>query len=76
MPMNGLVTGSPIPRGGFPAPRASPSGPSRSQEADALILGVPKETFPGERRVALTPGVLPSLAKAGHEVLVEPGAGE
>jgi len=41
-----------------------------------LILGVPKETFPGERRVALTPGVLPSLAKAGHEVLVEPGAGE
>jgi len=41
-----------------------------------LILGVPKETFPGERRVALTPGVLPSLAKAGHEVLVERGAGE
>lgn len=41
-----------------------------------MILGVPKETFPGERRVALVPGVLPGLAKAGHEVLVERGAGE
>jgi len=38
-------------------------------------VGVPKETFPGERRVALVPGVLPSLGKAGIQVLVEPGAG-
>ncbi|HET8575515.1 MAG TPA: Re/Si-specific NAD(P)(+) transhydrogenase subunit alpha [Methylomirabilota bacterium] len=41
-----------------------------------MILGVTKETFPGERRVALVPGVLPGLVKAGHEVLVEPSAGE
>jgi len=40
-----------------------------------LIVGVPKETFPGERRVALVPGVLPSLGKAGIQVLLESGAG-
>lgn len=40
-----------------------------------MIIGVPKETFPGERRVALTPQVLPALAKAGLSVLVEEGAG-
>jgi H+-translocating NAD(P) transhydrogenase subunit alpha len=36
---------------------------------------VPKETYPGERRVALTPAVLPALAKAGLEVVIESGAG-
>jgi NAD(P) transhydrogenase subunit alpha len=40
-----------------------------------LIVGVPKETFPGERRVALVPPVLPTLAKADIQVLLEPGAG-
>jgi NAD(P) transhydrogenase subunit alpha len=41
-----------------------------------MIVGVPKETFPGERRVALVPAVLPTLAKAKWEVLVESGAGD
>ena len=41
----------------------------------ALIVGVPKESYPGERRVALVPAVVPNLAKAGLEVVVEPGAG-
>jgi len=41
-----------------------------------MIIGVPKESFPGERRVALVPAVIPTLAKAGSEVLVESGAGE
>ena len=41
-----------------------------------MIVGVPKETFPGERRVALVPAVLPSLTKTGFEVLIESGAGE
>ena len=41
-----------------------------------MIIGVPKESFPGEQRVALVPAVLPSLVKAGCEVLVETGAGE
>jgi NAD(P) transhydrogenase subunit alpha len=40
-----------------------------------MIVGVPKETFPGERRVALVPAVLPTLAKAGIQVLLEAGAG-
>ena len=41
-----------------------------------MIVGVPKEIYPGERRVALTPVVVPMLAKAGLEVVVESGAGE
>jgi len=40
-----------------------------------MILGVPKENYPGERRVAIVPAVVPALAKAGLEVLVEAGAG-
>src|SRR5262249_9162082 len=41
-----------------------------------MKIGVTKETFPGERRVALTPNLIPSLTKAGHEVIVETSAGE
>jgi NAD(P) transhydrogenase subunit alpha len=40
-----------------------------------MIVGVPRESFPGELRVALTPAVVPNLAKAGLEVVVEAGAG-
>jgi H+-translocating NAD(P) transhydrogenase subunit alpha len=40
-----------------------------------MIVGIPRETYPGERRVALVPGVIPSLLKAGFEVFVEAGAG-
>ena len=40
-----------------------------------MIVGVPRESFPGELRVALTPAVVPSLAKAGIEVALETGAG-
>jgi NAD(P) transhydrogenase subunit alpha len=40
-----------------------------------MIVGVPRETFPGERRVALTPIVIPTLVKAGLEVIVEREAG-
>ena len=40
-----------------------------------MILGVPHESYPGERRVALVPAVIPSLTKAGLEVVVEAGAG-
>jgi NAD(P) transhydrogenase subunit alpha len=41
-----------------------------------VIVGVPKESYPGERRVALVPVVVPMLAKGGFEVVVEAGAGE
>lgn len=40
-----------------------------------MIVGVPRESFPGERRVALVPAVIPNLSKAGLEVVVEAGAG-
>lgn len=40
-----------------------------------MIVGVPKESFPGERRVALVPSVIPNLTKAGFQVIVETGAG-
>jgi proton-translocating NAD(P)+ transhydrogenase subunit alpha len=40
-----------------------------------VIIGVAKEIFPGERRVALVPGSIPALRKAGCEVLVESNAG-
>ena len=40
-----------------------------------MIVGVPKETFPDERRVSLIPAVLPTLTKATLDVVVEPSAG-
>src|SRR5688500_1942432 len=40
-----------------------------------LKVGVLRETFPGERRVALTPAAVTSVTKLGAEVLVESGAG-
>ncbi|MGD9853456.1 MAG: Re/Si-specific NAD(P)(+) transhydrogenase subunit alpha [Planctomycetaceae bacterium] len=40
-----------------------------------MRIAVPRETFPGERRVALVPGSLAALKKLGADVLVETGAG-
>ncbi len=40
-----------------------------------MIVGVVKETFPGEARVALVPVGVQQLTRADLEVLVEPGAG-
>jgi len=40
-----------------------------------MIVGVPKEIYPGERRVALVPAVIPNLKKAGMDVVIEAGAG-
>ena len=37
-----------------------------------MKVGVPRETLPGEQRVALVPEVLPKRRRAGIEVLVEP----
>ena len=41
-----------------------------------MIVAVPRESHPGERRVALVPASVPPLVKAGMEVLVEAGAGQ
>ena len=40
-----------------------------------MHLAVPRETVPGEKRVALVPEVVPQLLKMGHTVSVESGAG-
>jgi len=40
-----------------------------------MIIGILKETTPGETRVALMPGMVSQLTKEGHEVLVQSGAG-
>ncbi len=40
-----------------------------------MIVGVPKETDPGERRVALVPELVPKLTKAGMEVVLQASAG-
>ncbi len=41
-----------------------------------MKVGVPKETAPDERRVALVPEVVERLVQSGFEILVEPGAGD
>ncbi|HLB01870.1 MAG TPA: NAD(P)(+) transhydrogenase (Re/Si-specific) subunit alpha, partial [Nitrospiria bacterium] len=46
------------------------------RRVDFMIIGIPKETFPGDHRVALIPATVPVLTKAKLEVLVEAGAGQ
>ena len=41
-----------------------------------MIVAVLRESFPGEKRVALIPAAVPGLTKAGLEVQVEASAGE
>ncbi|MBN1561947.1 Re/Si-specific NAD(P)(+) transhydrogenase subunit alpha [candidate division KSB1 bacterium] len=40
-----------------------------------MRIAVPKEIYPDEQRVALVPSEIVKLIKAGHQVLVEAGAG-
>ncbi|MDK3072346.1 Re/Si-specific NAD(P)(+) transhydrogenase subunit alpha [Sedimentitalea sp. JM2-8] len=40
-----------------------------------MKIGTPKETFDGERRVAMTPDSALALQKLGYECLIETGAG-
>ena len=46
-----------------------------TQDAPRKIVGVARESFPGERRVALVHAQVAVLAKAGFDVLVERAAG-
>ncbi len=48
---------------------------SEQQENMTAIVGVPRETFPGERRVALTPRACETLIKAKLGIIVEHSAG-
>ncbi|MCB1542400.1 MAG: Re/Si-specific NAD(P)(+) transhydrogenase subunit alpha, partial [Rhodoblastus sp.] len=40
------------------------------------VIGIPKEIFPGEKRVAIAPEVVQKLVGLGFSVLVEKGAGD
>ncbi len=42
----------------------------------SLCIGVPREIFPGEKRVATVPEVVEKLIKLGFKVAIESGAGE
>ncbi|MFY0641750.1 MAG: Re/Si-specific NAD(P)(+) transhydrogenase subunit alpha [Bermanella sp.] len=41
-----------------------------------MLIGVPKEIYPGENRVALIPSGIDALLSAGFEVVVQEGAGD
>ena len=41
-----------------------------------MIIGIPRESLPGETRVAATPQTVGQLIKLGYSVLVETGAGD
>ena len=41
-----------------------------------MLIGVPRESTPGETRVAATPETVGRLIALGHEVVVQEGAGE
>jgi NAD(P) transhydrogenase subunit alpha len=41
-----------------------------------ITVGVPKETFPHEQRVAVVANALPQFTRAGMKVVIESGAGE
>ena len=50
--------------------------PTDTAAASPQRIGIPRETFPGEKRVATVPDVVTKLAKLGFGVVVETGAGE
>ena len=66
------IDNRPSPRCTMPRGSALPLG---SLGGPSMIVGVPRESFPGERRVALVPAALANLSKIGLEVIVESGAG-
>src|SRR5438874_1855616 len=41
-----------------------------------MLIGIPRESWPGERRVAATPQTVARLKKRGIQLVVEAGAGE
>ncbi|CAJ0953011.1 unnamed protein product [Ranitomeya imitator] len=51
-------------------------GPSEGIPYKQLTVGVPKEIFQNEKRVALSPAGVQALVKQGFNVIVESGAGD
>ena len=57
-------------------PGASPVVAAPETPKTAQRIGVPREVFPGEKRVATVPEVVEKLIKLGFGVVVESGAGD
>ena len=55
---------------------ATETGEPKGTPYSKLTVGIPKETYPLERRVAATPESIQRLVKPGFSVLVEMDAGE
>src|ERR1700710_2569201 len=49
---------------------------SPATSRNPLLIGVPKETAAGEKRVAMVPEAVEKLVKLGFSVAVESGAGD
>ena len=62
------------PARGFADEAAKPAPAGKPYEK--ITLGVPMETFSGEKRVATTPKVVEKLTKLGMRCFIEKGAGE
>src|SRR5690606_5170685 len=60
--------------GGMPAPMASAPA-DEPEEVSSVKVGIPREVKDHEYRVAITPAGTHELVRAGHEVLIETGAG-
>lgn len=52
-----------------------PAEPVKGTPYNKLTIGVPKEVFKNEKRVALTPAATAALHKAGFNIVVEENAG-
>ena len=57
---------------GSSGPAVSPTPPAKI----AQRIGIPREVFPNEKRVATVPEVVEKLIKLGFKVAVESGAGD
>src|SRR4029077_10265357 len=72
--------GGPRHRGHRPRPPAACRRIGRGTRSGVpcppMKVGIPKEIYPHERRVAATPDTVEKIVKLGLEVVVEAGAGE
>ena len=55
---------------------AADAAPPKGTPYNKIVIGVPKETMPNEKRVASSPKAVEKLVKQGFSVAVEKGAGE
>jgi NAD(P) transhydrogenase len=55
---------------------ANPQEPPKGTPYSALTVGIPKEHFPLEKRVAASPESVARLVKPGFTVQIQAGAGE